>query len=111
MFTTLQLHATLATTLLLAFAAQAVPSVHRLEARAATLPTGWTDVGCVKDYPDRILKGYMFSSSSMTPVLCANTCRSRNFVSVAPLPLLSETLRLIISLVLERVGMVRHSIR
>ena len=83
MFGTLQFPAAIASTLLLAFTVQALPKVHRLEARATIdLPTGWTDVGCVQDYSARILTGYVTSSSTMTPRICANTCRGLGFVSM-----------------------------
>jgi len=80
----LHIHSLIATAFLYALLAQALPKHEsRLERRAALdLPTGWADVGCHEDWGSpRLLSGYSFSSNSMTPRLCSNTCRSQGFVS------------------------------
>jgi hypothetical protein len=43
------------------------------------LPTGWANEGCVVDVATHILQGFSFTSSIMTPELCASTCAARSF--------------------------------
>lgn len=50
------------------------------EKRAATLPTGWSYVGCVAEsYDQRLLSGFGFSSSSMTPLMCLTQCNKLGY--------------------------------
>jgi hypothetical protein len=44
-----------------------------------TLPNGWTAGGCIVDNASRVLQGFYFTSSIMTPALCASTCASQGF--------------------------------
>ncbi|ODO07533.1 glucan endo-1,3-alpha-glucosidase agn1 [Cryptococcus wingfieldii CBS 7118] len=45
------------------------------EKRDTSLPDGWSVFGCVAESTDeRLLQGFAFSSSSLTPLLCVNEC-------------------------------------
>ncbi|KAF8341317.1 uncharacterized protein EI90DRAFT_1719489 [Cantharellus anzutake] len=53
----------------------------RLKTRAASLPAGWSLLSCLTDNTsNRVLTGYSFTSSSMTPQLCVNTCAGKSFI-------------------------------
>jgi hypothetical protein len=55
---------------------------HRLNVytkAGSSLPSGWSAVGCVVDSSTRALTGYSFTSSTMTPGLCASTCASQGY--------------------------------
>lgn len=48
--------------------------------RDASIPAGWTSVGCVDEsWDERLLQGTSFSSSSMTPTLCLTQCQKLGF--------------------------------
>ncbi|OWZ54809.1 glucan endo-1,3-alpha-glucosidase agn1 [Cryptococcus neoformans c45] len=43
--------------------------------RDTSLPDGWSTFGCVAEsYDERLLQGFAFSSSSLTPLLCVTQC-------------------------------------
>jgi hypothetical protein len=71
------------TTALVATTGSALPHIsrdHELESRALTLPPGWSDRGCVKDYNTRILSGYSTSTTTMTGQACVAICQRMGYV-------------------------------
>ncbi|WVO19777.1 uncharacterized protein IAS62_001067 [Cryptococcus decagattii] len=43
--------------------------------RDTSLPEGWSSFGCIAEsYDERLLQGFAFSSSSLTPLLCVTEC-------------------------------------
>lgn len=50
------------------------------EKRDVTLPGGWSYFGCVDESSyQRLLQGLGFTSTSMTPTLCLDTCHKGGF--------------------------------
>ncbi|WRT64077.1 uncharacterized protein IL334_001005 [Kwoniella shivajii] len=54
------------------------------EKRDTTLPAGWSSFGCVMESMDeRLLQGFAFSSSSLTPLLCVTQCTKLGYTYAA----------------------------
>ncbi|WVQ85464.1 hypothetical protein IAT38_007629 [Cryptococcus sp. DSM 104549] len=52
--------------------------------RDTSLPDGWSTFGCVAEsYDERLLQGFAFSSSSLTPLLCVNECAKLGYTMAA----------------------------
>ncbi|KAK8865867.1 hypothetical protein IAR55_001015 [Kwoniella newhampshirensis] len=50
------------------------------EKRDTSLPSGWSYFGCVAESnSQRLLQGFAFSSSTLTPLLCVNECTKLGF--------------------------------
>ncbi|WVQ62263.1 uncharacterized protein L199_000402 [Kwoniella botswanensis] len=54
------------------------------EKRDTTLPAGWSYFGCVSEsWEERLLQGFAFSSSSLTPLLCVTQCTKLGYTFAA----------------------------
>ena len=52
-----------------------------IEKRATNIPAGWNYHGCISEsWYERLLQGFAFSSSRLTPLLCLNECQKQGFV-------------------------------
>ncbi|KAK4684846.1 glucan endo-1,3-alpha-glucosidase, partial [Tremellales sp. Uapishka_1] len=50
------------------------------EKRSTNLPSGWSYLYCASEsWEQRLLQGFSFSSSKMTPLLCTNECQTLGF--------------------------------
>jgi hypothetical protein len=51
------------------------------EKRGITLPSGWTYENCVGESDgQRLLQGFEFSKSNLTPLTCIAECSKRGFI-------------------------------